>query len=258
MAEADVPPEEKQRAAAEETYVRVSYTASGAERPEDKGDSAARPLLQHKRRDGRDEDHGADRRTATDAADRTASAPPREAEVARGRSGSGGSSRSASGRGNECPVCSERFDSRGDRRVALLHCDHTLCHHCVAGIMGRARDPGRLQCPLCRQTTPLPQWEIRRLQEESYSNGVQEAAPASVAVSPGPEARAADASPLCCVARGDAPGCCVHRASCLDRGPGLMRLHSLCFSTTALVLLLLVLLFAKHGRSSSNAIHTFQ
>lgn len=67
---------------------------------------------------------------------------------------------------NECPICSELYDSQGDHRMALLNCDHTLCHCCLATILKRAADPSRVQCPLCRQKTPLLHWEIQRMQED--------------------------------------------------------------------------------------------
>ncbi|KAG7240810.1 hypothetical protein INR49_023384 [Caranx melampygus] len=100
---------------------------------------------------------------------------------------------------HECPICSEPLDSHKDGCITLLHCNHTLCHRCTAGIMRQAKDPGRLRCPLCRQTTPFPQWEIRRLQEESYFTSVYQPAQALV-ISPGPELQAVPSSPWCCPA----------------------------------------------------------
>uniref|UniRef100_A0A674AFU5 E3 ubiquitin-protein ligase RNF182 n=1 Tax=Salmo trutta TaxID=8032 RepID=A0A674AFU5_SALTR len=71
---------------------------------------------------------------------------------------------------NECPICSELYDSQGDHRMALLNCDHTLCHCCLATILKRAADSSRVQCPLCRQKTPLLHWEIQRMQEDMIAS----------------------------------------------------------------------------------------
>ncbi len=243
--------EEKHLPATGETYVRVLYTTRGAGKQEDESDSVMQPLLQHKHQDSRDENHNADTQTATDGADRKTSVPQEPELAGRDQPGCSGSVRSlcSDSSRHECPICSELFDSHGDHRVALLNCNHALCHHCIAGIMRRAKDPGRLQCPFCRQTTPFPQWEIRRLQEESYSSSVYEPGPALV-VTPGPELQAVPASPLCCFAlerqleahtHRNVCGCCVY-PSCLVTGVRLMRLHSVCLSITVLLLLFLVLL----------------
>ncbi|XP_044030140.1 E3 ubiquitin-protein ligase RNF186-like [Siniperca chuatsi] len=237
---------EKHLPATEETYVRVLYTTKGAEKHDDVSDSVIQPLLHRKRQGSRDENT----QTATDGADRKTSVPQQLELAGRDQPGCSGSVRSlcSDSSQHECPICSELFNSHGDHRITLLNCNHTLCHHCTAGIMRQAKDPSRLQCPFCRQTTPFPQWEIRRLQEESYSNSVYEPGPALV-ISPGPELQV-PASPLCCFAllrqleahrHRNICGCCIH-PSCLVRGLRLMRLHSLCFSITALLLLVLALL----------------
>ncbi|XP_074474325.1 uncharacterized protein LOC141757628 [Sebastes fasciatus] len=237
--------QEKHLPATEETSVRVFYTARGKQ--EDESDSVTRPLLQQKHQDGRDENHkAADTQAATDGADPKTSVPQELELTGRDEPGCSGSVRSlcSNSSRHECPICSELFDSHGDHRVTLLNCNHALCHHCVAGIMRRAKDQSRMQCPFCRQTTPFPQWEIRRLQEESYSSSVYEPGPAHV-ISHSPELEeAVPASALCCLVVDtytNTCGCCVD-PSCLVRGLGLMRPQSLCFSLTALLLLFLVLL----------------
>ncbi|KAE8284850.1 hypothetical protein D5F01_LYC16293 [Larimichthys crocea] len=243
--------EEKHLPATEETSARVLHTQREEEKHEDESDSAIQPLLQHKHQDSHDENDKADTQTLTDGADRKTSVP-RELELAGGdQPGCSGSVRSlcSNNSRHECPICSELLDSHGDHRITLLNCNHTLCHNCTAGIMKRAKDPGRLQCPFCRQTTPFLQWEIRRMQEESYSNAFYEPAPAFI-ISPGPELQAVPAPSFCCFALQrqleahtytNVFGCCVC-PSCLVRGLSLMRLHSLCLSITVLLLLLLVLL----------------
>lgn len=66
----------------------------------------------------------------------------------------------------ECPICTEPYRSQGDHSIALLNCDHTVCQCCLAVMLNRAADCSRVQCPLCRQKTPLLQWQIYRLQED--------------------------------------------------------------------------------------------
>lgn len=72
---------------------------------------------------------------------------------------------------DECPICNELYRSVGMHQAALLNCDHTLCEDCLEKMVRRAADPSRVQCPLCRQRTPLLRWEIRRMQEEAVSCG---------------------------------------------------------------------------------------
>ncbi|KAI3362033.1 hypothetical protein L3Q82_012374 [Scortum barcoo] len=234
MAEAQVlEPEEEGLVALEEkhlqdtgeTCVRVFYTTKGGGRPEDESDPAVRPLLGHKHQPSPGESH-----RETDGGE--TSVQHELLSAGRGQVGGSVSSLCSGSSRHECPICSEPFSARGERRAALLLCDHALCHRCVSGIMSRAKDPGRLRCPFCRQTTPFPQWEIRRLQEESYSSsggGAFEPGPALAAAGPGPELQAV---PLCCAplerllevqAGGD--GCCS-------------RLHCACLSITVLLLVL--------------------
>lgn len=66
---------------------------------------------------------------------------------------------------DECPICTEPYRSQGDHSIAVLNCDHTVCQRCLAVMLKRAADCSRVQCPLCRQKTPLLQWQIYRLQE---------------------------------------------------------------------------------------------
>lgn len=68
---------------------------------------------------------------------------------------------------DKCPVCTEPYHSQGDHSVALLNCDHTVCQRCLASMLKQTADCSRVQCPLCRQKTPLLQWQICRLQENN-------------------------------------------------------------------------------------------
>ncbi|XP_036162929.1 uncharacterized protein LOC118655335, partial [Myotis myotis] len=67
----------------------------------------------------------------------------------------------------ECPICTEPYGP-GGHRLALLNCGHSLCSGCLHQLLGSApsADLGRVRCPLCRQKTPMLEWEICRLQEE--------------------------------------------------------------------------------------------
>lgn len=67
----------------------------------------------------------------------------------------------------ECPICTEPYGP-GRHRLALLNCGHGLCVGCLHQLLGAApsTDLGRVRCPLCRQKTPVLEWEICQLQEE--------------------------------------------------------------------------------------------
>ncbi|CAM4570725.1 unnamed protein product [Lepidochelys kempii] len=88
----------------------------------------------------------------------------------------------------ECPICTEPYD-RGRHSPALLNCSHVLCRDCLRAILERAgaADIGRVRCPLCRQKTPMLEWEIRKLQEELLLLHAQPApAPALAPPAPAP------------------------------------------------------------------------
>ncbi|XP_045701880.1 ring finger protein-like [Phyllostomus hastatus] len=67
----------------------------------------------------------------------------------------------------ECPICTEPYGP-GEHRLALLNCGHGLCASCLHQLLGTApgADLGAARCPLCRQKTPMLEWEVCRLQEE--------------------------------------------------------------------------------------------
>ncbi|KAM6400132.1 ring finger protein-like [Rhynochetos jubatus] len=68
---------------------------------------------------------------------------------------------------DECPICTEPYDDQW-HKLALLNCNHGLCRACLRAIMDTAAgaDFGRVRCPICRQKTPMLEWEICKLQEE--------------------------------------------------------------------------------------------
>ncbi|KAK5878609.1 hypothetical protein CesoFtcFv8_024004 [Champsocephalus esox] len=207
---------EKHLGATEETYFGVVYTTR--DRQEDESESVIQPLLPHEQ-----QNHKTDTQRAPDGADPNTSAPQELDLSGRCEPSCSGSVRSvcSDSSRHECPICSEPFDPHC---VTFLNCNHALCHRCTTGIMTRAKDQSRLQCPFCRQTTPFPQWEIRRMQEESYSSSVYEPGPA-LAGTPGPELQAADT-------HRNTRGCCSR---------GLMQPNSLCLSNSGSLLLFLLL-----------------
>ncbi|XP_041094535.1 uncharacterized protein LOC121306715 [Polyodon spathula] len=71
---------------------------------------------------------------------------------------------------DECPICTEPYDG-ADHRRALLNCKHAVCSSCLDALQESSSraDIGRVSCPLCRQNTPMLEWEIRRMQEEMVS-----------------------------------------------------------------------------------------
>uniref|UniRef100_A0A8C8Z2G6 E3 ubiquitin-protein ligase RNF182 n=1 Tax=Prolemur simus TaxID=1328070 RepID=A0A8C8Z2G6_PROSS len=83
--------------------------------------------------------------------------------------GEEGEEQEAAGRGQEeeCPICTEPYGP-GEHCLALLNCGHGLCAGCLHRLLGTApsADLGRVRCPLCRQKTPMLEWEIYQLQEE--------------------------------------------------------------------------------------------
>ncbi|XP_053427033.1 ring finger protein-like [Nycticebus coucang] len=78
-----------------------------------------------------------------------------------------GEEQKASGQGEECPICTESYGLQ-EHRLALLNCGHGLCEDCLHQLLGTApsADLGRVCCPLCRQKTPMLEWQICQLQEE--------------------------------------------------------------------------------------------
>ncbi|XP_069729232.1 ring finger protein-like [Phaenicophaeus curvirostris] len=68
---------------------------------------------------------------------------------------------------DECPICTEPYDDER-HKPALLNCNHGLCRTCLRAIMDTAAGAefGRVRCPICRQKTPMLEWEICKLQEE--------------------------------------------------------------------------------------------
>ncbi|XP_012510218.1 PREDICTED: uncharacterized protein LOC105818681 [Propithecus coquereli] len=81
-----------------------------------------------------------------------------------------GEEQEAAGQGQEeeeCPICTEPYGPH-EHCLVLLNCGHGLCSGCLHRLLGTipSADLGRVRCPLCRQKTPMLEWEICQLQEE--------------------------------------------------------------------------------------------
>ncbi|XP_059571416.1 ring finger protein-like [Alligator mississippiensis] len=88
-----------------------------------------------------------------------------------------------SGGEDECPICTEPYDGTRHKQ-ALLNCNHVLCNNCLNAIMeaADAAEIGRVRCPICRQKTPMLEWEICKLQEEMLLLHTQPSSPLPLAV----------------------------------------------------------------------------
>ncbi|KAM9522078.1 ring finger protein-like [Guaruba guarouba] len=89
---------------------------------------------------------------------------------------------------DECPICTEPYDEQR-HKPALLNCNHGLCRACLRAIMDTAASAefGRVRCPICRQKTPMLEWEICKLQEELLLLHAQPGSPGPL-VTPRPPA----------------------------------------------------------------------
>ncbi|XP_072285623.1 ring finger protein-like isoform X2 [Pyxicephalus adspersus] len=72
----------------------------------------------------------------------------------------------------ECPICTELYDAKSHKQ-SLLNCKHAFCDNCIKTMVSKANEAnlGKVTCPLCRQTTPMMEWEIRKLQDQVLDSG---------------------------------------------------------------------------------------
>jgi len=62
----------------------------------------------------------------------------------------------------ECKICYNYFDL--DRRAPkILECLHTFCEECLNTLHLREERPWRVSCPVCRHRTPVPDYRIQNL-----------------------------------------------------------------------------------------------
>lgn len=62
----------------------------------------------------------------------------------------------------ECSICFSQFNNIF-RCPKMLHCKHTFCLECLARINVKSVEPSTIQCPLCRNFTPLPALGLPKL-----------------------------------------------------------------------------------------------
>ncbi|KAM3912487.1 ring finger protein-like [Leptodactylus fuscus] len=72
----------------------------------------------------------------------------------------------------ECPICTELYDTTKHKQ-SLLNCNHVFCDNCVKTMVNTANQANlcRVTCPICRQTTPMVEWEVRKMQEQMMESG---------------------------------------------------------------------------------------
>ncbi|KAG8549506.1 hypothetical protein GDO81_020981 [Engystomops pustulosus] len=72
----------------------------------------------------------------------------------------------------ECPICTELYDTT-QHKQSLLNCNHVFCDNCIKSMVNTANRANlcRVTCPLCRQTTPMVEWEVRKMQEQMMDSG---------------------------------------------------------------------------------------
>ncbi|KAM6371908.1 ring finger protein-like [Pluvialis apricaria] len=150
---------------------------------------------------------------------------------------------------DECPICTEPYDDQR-HKPALLNCNHGLCRACLRAIMDTAAGAefGRVRCPICRQKTPMLEWEICKLQEELLLLHAQPSSPSAL-TTPRPPALPPRRPGLLGALEHRFQvrfhtsrmfGClpCVRYPPCLIRGLGRLERHCRCCYLLVLALLL--------------------
>ncbi|XP_073496618.1 ring finger protein-like [Phyllobates terribilis] len=72
----------------------------------------------------------------------------------------------------ECLICTELYDTTKHKQ-SLLNCNHVFCDNCIKTMVHTANRANlcRVTCPICRQTTPMLEWEVRKMQEQMMESG---------------------------------------------------------------------------------------
>lgn len=66
----------------------------------------------------------------------------------------------------ECKICYNYFDA--DRhKPKLLGCSHTFCLECLDSLHFREGRGWRIGCPLCRHRTPVPEYRVHNLPDNT-------------------------------------------------------------------------------------------
>ncbi|XP_026229616.1 RING finger protein 224-like [Anabas testudineus] len=73
---------------------------------------------------------------------------------------------SSLGEEHECKICYNLFDL--DRHAPkVLGCSHTFCRECLGALHSREGRGWRVGCPVCRHRTPVPEYRIHSLPDNS-------------------------------------------------------------------------------------------
>ncbi len=66
----------------------------------------------------------------------------------------------------ECAICFCQFNNVFNT-PKVLQCKHTFCLECLARMNVKSIQPETIQCPLCRAFTPLPDFGLPKLANDS-------------------------------------------------------------------------------------------
>ncbi|XP_044075424.1 RING finger protein 224-like [Siniperca chuatsi] len=66
----------------------------------------------------------------------------------------------------ECKICYNYFDL-DLHTPKLLKCSHTFCHECLDTLHSREGRGWRIGCPVCRHRTPVPEYRVHNLPDNT-------------------------------------------------------------------------------------------
>lgn len=66
----------------------------------------------------------------------------------------------------ECKICYNYFDL-GRHTPKLLVCSHTFCKECLEALHSREGRGWRIGCPMCRHRTPVPEYRVHNLPDNT-------------------------------------------------------------------------------------------
>lgn len=73
---------------------------------------------------------------------------------------------SCSGEEYECKICFNDFDME-THVPKILQCSHTFCQECLDSLHVRECRGWRIGCPLCRHRTPVPEYRVYNLPDNT-------------------------------------------------------------------------------------------
>ncbi|KAE8290966.1 putative E3 ubiquitin-protein ligase RNF183 [Larimichthys crocea] len=66
----------------------------------------------------------------------------------------------------ECKICYNHFDL-DLHTPKLLDCSHTFCRECLEALHSRDGRGWRIGCPVCRHRTPVPEYRVQNLPDDT-------------------------------------------------------------------------------------------